>query len=174
MNSISDVKFFVDLDDTLVDFAGGMRRIYKKYRPDVEHCNTKYELDPAYRDESWNICEQYQKDGGQLWYDLDLRHDAAELWMYVRQYEVEILTATGDPSFGAIDQKLRWVAENLCEKVKINFTRRAAEKAQYAAPNHILIDDKEKAIDPWIDAGGIGILYTDTQDAIAQLRELGL
>ena len=49
-----------------------------------------------------------------------------------------------------------------------------ADKHEYAAPNHILIDDRDKAILPWREAGGIGILHTSANDTIAQLKELGL
>ena len=48
------------------------------------------------------------------------------------------------------------------------------EKYQYAAPNHILIDDRLVSIEPWVNAGGIGILHTSAVDTIEQLKELGL
>jgi hypothetical protein len=47
-------------------------------------------------------------------------------------------------------------------------------KAAYAKPNHILIDDREKSIQPWREAGGIGILHTSAADTISQLQKLGL
>lgn len=46
------------------------------------------------------------------------------------------------------------------------------EKFKYAAPNHILIDDRRKNIDSWIAAGGIGILHTSPEDTIKQLKEI--
>ena len=50
----------------------------------------------------------------------------------------------------------------------------AIKKQNYAAPNHILIDDRESNIDQWIKAGGIGILHTDTASTIKKLKELGI
>ena len=44
----------------------------------------------------------------------------------------------------------------------------------YAAPNHILIDDRESNIDQWRAAGGIGILHTSASNTIQQLKKLGL
>ena len=50
----------------------------------------------------------------------------------------------------------------------------AKDKAQYASPNAILIDDRSKAIDPWVDMGGIGILHTNTNNTIEQLKQIGI
>jgi len=47
-------------------------------------------------------------------------------------------------------------------------------KKNYAAPNHILIDDRESNIDQWRAAGGIGILHTSAAGTIQQLKKLGL
>ena len=42
---------------------------------------------------------------------------------------------------------------------------------EYATPNTILIDDMEKNIKAWVDAGGIGILHTSAADSIKQLQQ---
>jgi hypothetical protein len=47
----------------------------------------------------------------------------------------------------------------------------AAQKAKFAAPNHILIDDMEKNITAWEAAGGIGILHKNATDTINTLKE---
>jgi hypothetical protein len=47
-------------------------------------------------------------------------------------------------------------------------------KAEYAEPNAILIDDQPKSIDPFIAAGGIGILHTSAANTIKELKKLGL
>jgi hypothetical protein len=36
----------------------------------------------------------------------------------------------------------------------------------------ILVDDRNKSIDPWVEAGGIGVLHKSVPDTIGQLREL--
>lgn len=43
-------------------------------------------------------------------------------------------------------------------------------KQNYAAPDKILIDDHEKNIQQWKDAGGIGILHKDWETTITILR----
>ena len=77
----------------------------------------------------------------------------------------------GVDSLSAFAHRKRWVAEKLCPQVVVNLTRTARQKAAYAAPNHILIDDKMKAIKPWREAGGIGILHADAKIE-RTLREL--
>ena len=37
-------KIFCDLDDTLVDFTSGIKMIYAKYCPDVEHSTEEHIL----------------------------------------------------------------------------------------------------------------------------------
>lgn len=40
------------------------------------------------------------------------------------------------------------------------------------AANQVLVDDRPDNINPWIAAGGIGILHTSVEDSIKQLRKL--
>jgi hypothetical protein len=47
-------------------------------------------------------------------------------------------------------------------------------KKNYAAPNHILIDDRESNIKQWRDAGGIGILYKSAEQVNKELDKLSL
>jgi len=170
-------KIFCDMDGVLVDFAGGVGRIMDVvlgYR--LPYSEKLYETDQATRDMMWHVATEYQfTHGGELWYDAQPMEDAFQLWEYISPHgPAEILSATGDPKFGGHDQKRRWVNNYLGEDVVVNTTIRAAEKAQHAAPNHILIDDKMKAINPWMEAGGIGVLHTSAEDTIRQLKEIGL
>lgn len=163
-----DYILFVDLDGVLVDFTKGVDRLLGGYN------EQRYESDPKYRSQMWKAVGQYQKNGGEFWYELDPMPDAKTLWNYVVPYDPQILTATGNSGYNAGEQKRRWVAKYLGSDIRVNLTRSAAEKAQFAGKNHILIDDKKKAIDPWEAAGGIGILHTSAANTIAQLKKLGL
>ena len=100
--------------------------------------------------------------------------DAMTLWNYVKHNNPTILTAQGNPAYGAESQKRKWIAEKFGSNVPVIVTRKSDEKAQYAAPNRILIDDRDKSIGPWTAAGGIGILHKNAADTIRQLKELGL
>ena len=47
------------------------------------------------------------------------------------------------------------------------------EKARYAAPGHVLVDDRESAREPWEKAGGVFIHHRDAEHTIEALRSLG-
>ncbi len=157
-----------DMDGVLADFEKKVKEVDDTYNREEYLANSKA------RKSVWDAITQYQKDGGELWYELDMMPDAMVLWDYISKYpNTEILTATGNPMYHADEQKIKWVKERI-GNVKVNFVRKSADKAQWAAPNHILIDDAEKSIVPWTAAGGIGILHTSAKDTINKLKEIGL
>ena len=71
---------------------------------------------------------------------------------------------------GQIEQgKTKWIEKHLTPNpTKIIYE---PNKEKYAHPSAIIIDDRSKVIDPWIAAGGIGILHVDGRldNTIAQL-----
>ncbi len=171
------VELFLDLDGVLVDWVKGTRQMFDIVLPDEEITlsEIKFETDPVYQNKMWDACWRYQEEmGGELWYESPPMEDAMELWNYVSPYVPQILSATGPPKYKAADQKRRWVAEQLGEDVVVNLTRKAVEKSRHAAPHRILIDDKPKAVNPWVENGGIGIVHTSAADTIQQLKNLGL
>jgi hypothetical protein len=98
----------------------------------------------------------------------------------VLQYEdptlkIEILTSKGthDPFRGAEskEQKLNWLkAHNI--KYKANFVCCKEEKAEYATPHSILIDDSIGCIKPFEHEGGHGILYKSYEQGGTELDNL--
>lgn len=83
--------------------------------------------------------------------------------------EIFILTAHGDN--GDINEickaKRDWVRKHLKNFDRVHFVRKAEQKYTYLkhfnleATQVTLIDDREKAINPWVLAGGVGILFKD-------------
>jgi hypothetical protein len=99
--------------------------------------------------------------------------DADRLWAFLKGNDVEILT--GVPTTNreeASKNKVSWVRRNLSKNVKVITTSSSAKK-NHAAPNHILIDDREKNIAQWKTAGGIGILHTSAAKTIKELKRMG-
>lgn len=168
--------FYVDLDGVLADFKSGVEKaIRDTAKPDFVLDDNKLEQDKKARDEMWKMIANYQKQFGPiLWRNFDTMPDAYDLWNYIKKYNPQILTATGPAQYNAAQQKRGWVTEHFGSNVRVNVTEAARDKAQYAKPNAILIDDKLKAINPWVAAGGIGILHTSAANTIRQLKELGL
>lgn len=161
-------RLFVDLDGVLADFDKGIEKLLGQRPPRDRNA------DKEFKKKMWKAVGRYQKEGGHFWGDLDMMPDAASLWDYVKKYNPSILTATGNPGYNAGQQKVVWVEHHLGANIPVHLTRKSEEKAQFAGPNHILIDDREKSIEPWTAAGGIGILHRSAADSIRQLKELGL
>lgn len=161
------VKVFVDLDGVLADFGKAVQEKILTGFVDGMGDNNK-----AIDRQMWKGISAYQKRGGQFWLELDPMPDANHLWSYVQQFNPEILTAAGIPHYNATPQKHQWVAKHIGTHVKVNVVEKSREKAQFAQPGFILIDDKAKSIDPWIAAGGIGILHTSAATTIARMEEL--
>jgi 5'(3')-deoxyribonucleotidase len=84
---------------------------------------------------------------------------------------VKVLTACGTTPKDAKEQKIEWFAEHY-PNVECIVVTKSPDKAKYAHSKAILIDDRAKSIDPWVAAGGIGILHTSAEDTIAQLRAI--
>ncbi len=160
-------KIYCDLDGVLVDFV----KLARQWVPGWEEDNVpgrSKKLDG----QLWGRIGGRSKKGIAFWGQMDPMPDAMELWHYIKKYNPEILSATGHVG-NPIPEKQEWVKKHLGD-VPVHLVQKAVLKAQYAAPGFVLIDDKRKAIDPWIAAGGIGILHTSAADTIRQLKELGL
>lgn len=159
-------KIYCDLDGVMSDLELMMNKLIGG-----GYSQEEYERCKKYQAFMWKTVRGYVAEGGEFWYDMELLPNALTLWERIRYRNTEILTATGSVDPTSADQKKRWVAEKLCPNVVVNCVRTARSKAEFAAPNHILIDDKMKAIEPWVEAGGIGILHADKtiHETIARL-----
>lgn len=162
------VQIYFDLDGVFADFARGVSKIFPEF------IEGKSDTDRKMDGRMWKAIRSYQKDGGEFWHDLEVMEGALTMWEYVRHHKPQILSACGDPSFGAEPQKRKWVAKHFGSATQVHLVRRAVDKAQFAKPGCLLIDDKLKAIDPWKAAGGTGILHTDPAKTITEMKALGI
>lgn len=171
---------FCDLDGVLADFKSELsNKVFKDTQAELggdgEYSEERFANDPNFRNHMWKAVSLYQKKHGfVVWSNLQLMPDAMELWNYIKRHNPEILTATGDEKYRALEQKREWVTKHFGSSIRINHVKAAPLKAQFAAPTHILIDDQLRAINPWIAAGGIGIHHTSAANTIAQLKKLGV
>lgn len=156
----------IDLDGVLANFAKSVKEIYPSFlEGGTEH-------DKNMDREMWKAISKYQKNGGEFWYDMSPMEDAFELWDFVKASNPEILTACGNASFNAGPQKIKWVAKIFDKDTKVNLVEKSKDKAKFATPTTILIDDKMKSIQPFRDAGGIGILHTSAKNTIEELKKI--
>ncbi|MCS7318236.1 MAG: hypothetical protein NZZ41_08040 [Candidatus Dojkabacteria bacterium] len=158
---IDKIDLYCDLDGVLFDFDKKVKELLGKYPNEMDKKQLWQELTP------------HIKNG--FFKSLDLKPDAEFLWSFIKKYKPTILTATGHIAAPIVAQdKIMAVHEKFGSHVKVLTVHSSNEKAKYAKPNAILIDDKEKSIRPWIDAGGIGILHKSAAKTIAKLKEYGL
>lgn len=159
---------WIDLDGVLADFAAGMRRIWPGWE---EH---RGDTDKAYDTETFRRIAEYQETHP-FWFNLPLTRDAKALWEFCLPYEPIILTAVGDQRFKAQLQKLAWVHKHFGPAVRVSCCRKSRDKATLVRPlfTDLLIDDREKATDPWLAAGGQAILHRTAAHTITVLKHLG-
>jgi len=166
--AVQKYKVYVDLDGVLVDFD-------KFAREATGVCPMKASTEPGLKSKFWAGVDRYMRSGKPFFSAMSPMPDAMELWNYVKKFDPEILTATGHVQTQTVlKEKPEWVRKHLGDHIKVNMVAKSSEKAKFAGPNVILIDDRRKSIDPWVAAGGIGILHKNAADTIAQLKELGL
>jgi len=107
----------------------------------------------------------------EFWANLPWTDDGPELWNYISQFDPYILTAPMGE--GSQTGKRLWIEKNLNpapEKVFISH-----EKYEWATTDgrpNVLIDDFTTNTEPWLKAGGIAILHTNTADSIAALKAI--
>jgi len=155
------MTLFVDMDGVLADFDRGIYELCGK-RPEALE-----------KKEVWATIHKHYDEGKFFFKHLPLMADAMELWSNLELYHPVILTATGHSIPTSAEEK-RWWAKQYFPKADILFVEDGADKhtvmgRDWPKNPNILIDDRSKAIDPWIDAGGVGILHVS---AIQSLKEL--
>ena len=68
---------------------------------------------------------------------------------------------------------MKWLTKNTkVPRGKIHLVVRS-QKKDFAKGGNLLIDDYEKNIKEWESAGGQGILHTNTNKTIQELKKLG-
>lgn len=77
---------------------------------------------------------------------------------------VTILSATGRVNKEEVMcAKLEWVKEHLGDSIVVEFVDKVEQKHLKMNPDysiHVLIDDRQQAIDAWKDHNGIGLLFS--------------
>lgn len=122
----------------------------------------------------WSSIKHYNDTVQPFFETLDKLPDADTLFNFIKQNFANyyILSASGHTPPDAADQKRRWVANHYGKDVITKIVTKSPDKAQYANEYTILIDDRSKSIDPWVAAGGIGILHIHALDTIKQLKQI--
>ena len=150
------------MDGVLTDFDESFKKYSKGIAP------RDYEKKFG-KEKFWELIDGTGKVG--FWVGMPWMGDGKQYWDYIKNYDTELLSSPSRSSTSRLGKRL-WVKNNM-PGIKLTLAQ-ASHKQNYAAPNHILIDDRKSNIDQWISQGGIGILHTSASDTISQLKKLGL
>lgn len=163
-------NIYFDMDSVLADFFRGLRELCGIEPIPQEYATKEYD------DNMWesirNVGNYYDK--------LELMPGAKKLFDAVySKYgdKCEILTAVPKPKRNipeAGDDKKKWVKRLLSDKVKVNIVTREEKPGYCKGKDSILIDDLPGNIEEWEKNGGTGILFTDAENTLNVLRELGV
>lgn len=151
-------KIYLDSDGVIADFSAKVE-----------------ELRAATPSKSgmWYLIDMYDKNVEPFFESLAIMDGAHDLVQFAIDHfdEVAILTATGRTPKDVGAQKLRWYAKHF-PHVDVILVESSGDKASYACPKSILVDDRDKSITPWMGAGGVGVLHTSVEDTIKQLKHI--
>ena len=157
---VMDYKIHLDMDGVITDFDKQFKELTGMMPNEFE---SKYGIK--------DFWEAIDKAGVGFWRGMKWMPDGQELYNKVSQFNHELLSSPSRGESSKIGKRLWRRDKTPNTKLTLAYS---ANKKNYAAPNHILIDDRADNINQWKNAGGIGILHTSTASTIAKLKELGL
>jgi hypothetical protein len=160
----TEYKLYLDLDGVLADFDARIQEITDGRSNDPNFPKGKL----------WKAVKDYDSNVQPFFATLPKTPGADELVKFaLDNFEhVAFLTATGSTPKDAPEQKKEWTKRNYPEVGEAITVGASSQKAVYANPRAILVDDRDKSIDPWRRAGGLGILFTDNTSAIKELKKV--
>ena len=147
------MQLYIDCDGVLADFEGYARSILH------EDVNLALRRDEA---SVWQILRR-----AEVFRHLPVREDGMKLFRAIRHLHPVILT--GCPPGGWAEQQKREWAEEDFPGVRM-LTCSSKDKRNFMEnPGDILIDDYKKYRSLWENAGGIFVLYRNTQQTLQEL-----
>jgi len=142
--NIQNRIIYLDMDGVLADFRGG----YQKLFGSIPNMNAKDDANVS------------RLVGTDFFAHLDKLPDADRIVdlaiKYAGSYSICSSPLRGDHKNSA-QNKIKWIQENL--NPQPNDIVITGKKDSYAKGKNILIDDRQKVLQPWIERGGIGIWY---------------
>lgn len=165
LDDVNEIQVYCDLDGVLADFEGTVQKMVGKFEQD---------LSPEQK--------RILSTSEGFWLNIPFLPSGRKLWSYIRNHNPFILTAypKWDDENKVRKQKIEWVERHLpgVPRSRILVVRRE-EKQKFAMaagrfPN-LLIDDYERNVKQWRQAGGIAVLHkaNTVERTIAELKELG-
>ncbi|GLR47399.1 5' nucleotidase, NT5C type [Sphingomonas astaxanthinifaciens] len=150
-------RLFLDCDGVLADFDAGVRELLGMDARAFEARHGKGEF--------WKRLAR----AGDFYARLPKMADADELFAAVRHLRPTILTGLPIGNWAA-PQKVAWAGEHFPGVPVI--TCMARDKHRHMTGADVLVDDSERHMAAWIEAGGTYILHRDARTSIAALADI--
>lgn len=171
-------QIYCDMDGVLTNFEKRfidiLNQVGKKYysKKELEGITRPKDFEKKFsQDEFWKLIDEQGED---FWAGMEWMPNGQALWDFISPYNPNILSSPSKDNSSRLGKRM-WIKQNLSPAPKKIIFKKSEEKQQYAAPNHILIDDKPSNISEWEAAGGIALRVKkgNIQPVIKVLKELG-
>ena len=171
-------QIYCDMDGVLTNFEkrfiDTLNKAGKKYysKEELEGITRPKHFEKKFgQNEFWKLIDEQGED---FWAGMEWMPNGQALWNFISPYSPNILSSPSQDNSSRLGKRM-WIRQNLSPAPKEIIFKKAEHKQQYAAPNHILIDDKPSNISEWKAAGGIALEVKDgnIQPVIKALEELG-
>lgn len=153
-------KIYLDMDGVLSDFHKRFVDLFGHHPNEVKGSFTK--------SSQWKTFVENDNFATLDWFE-----GGQDLLKYLQDFDVpvEILSSSGGDMYyeEIAEQKTRWLRNNKIY-FPVNIVPGKRFKKDYADPRHILIDDTERNIVEFIEAGGLAILHKRSEDTAAELE----
>lgn len=163
-------KIYLDMDGVVADFEQRFRDLSGMGPRDFE--------DKYGKNAFWDFIDEGDNKI-KFWVGIPPMEGASQLVNYVSKHDYVMLTAPSIKKQSRLGKAL-WVRNHTGDifPSKPTVIFKSAKEKHKVKPSltekDILIDDKASTIDNWNTAGGTGILYTSSGQAISELKKLGL
>lgn len=172
------MRLYLDMDGVLMDFDSQLRRYSRAPKGDRTYHHLprdQWTPDEVVRD----VEHQAAMADSTFWRTMPPMRDAHQLWTFASQHHPRILTAW--PAAADAQMQVR-CAEDKLRSIHGTFDTvfpqqlfhacSRHEKARFAQPGAVLVDDMLPNCLEWEKAGGIAILHTSAADTINRLKEI--
>jgi len=161
---------FVDMDGVFVD--------YEKHFNDHSEVKLSFYNENKDYENELDALKSVFVSKKEFFLNAPLMDDGIELYNNLLKIQsdygfyISLLTAVGKhhPEL-AVEQKMKWAKKHLPD-FEFNYVIRSHHKANFAKPYTLLIDDREKSLNPFLNKGGQGILHTSAKNTIENLKNL--
>lgn len=154
-------RIFLDMDGVLADFEKG---VSKELGVDITNNEQGHYI---YDDNKAELTAKH------MFRNLEPMPDMWKLLGFINNLGIhtEVLSAAGSINREiVVNDKIGWVKEHVHPYWITTCTFNGSQKAAFAHPKAVLIDDREININEWINSGGIGILHISAENTISELN----